>query len=92
MWKRCYSAGKLVNWSEGADEEKTAGYCQILKCQILSVSLIPLFVTGTPQPKPLGVQGESWERTYRMIQGTETESGFVNCAKIPVNTTLTAQA
>lgn len=30
MYKRCYSAGKLVNWSDGADEEKTAGYCQIL--------------------------------------------------------------
>lgn len=30
IYKRCYSAGKLVNWSEGADEEKTAGHCQIL--------------------------------------------------------------
>lgn len=45
MQKRCYSAGKLVNWSEGEDKVKMVGYCQILIC----MQVWSFFLTVIPQ-------------------------------------------
>lgn len=42
--KRCHSAGKLVNWSEREDKDKTVGYCYISICMQDS-----FFATVIPQ-------------------------------------------
>lgn len=42
--KRCHSAGKLVNWSEREDEDKTVGYCYMFICMQDS-----FFATVIPQ-------------------------------------------